>query len=124
MDFQQGHVPANNTEVRERNLSSSNISSREPSMVSSGRSTPYHDRMDIEEDNVPPTHHNANQSPELSYETTQERTLRLGKATNLLDNTRIPATNNEATPAHAVHEEDIINIQLPYDPNAPTDPEL
>jgi len=48
----------------------------------------------------------------------------LGKATNLPDNTRIPATNNEATPAHAVHEEDVINIQLPYDPNALTDPEL
>ena len=124
MDFQQGHIPANNTEVRGRNPSSSNISSRELSMVSSGRSTPYHNRMDIEEDNVPPTHHNANQSPELSYEMTQEWILRLGKATNLLDNTRIPATNNEAIPAHAVHEEDVINIQLPYNPNTPTDPEL
>ena len=78
MDFQQGHVPANNTEVRGRNPFSSNFSSREPSMASSGRSTPYHDRMDIEEDNVPPTHYTANQRPELSYETEQEKALRLG----------------------------------------------
>ena len=124
MDFQQGHAPANNSEVRGRNPLSSNISSREPSMVSSGRSTPYHDRMDIEEDNVPPSNHTTNQRPELSYETEQEKALRLGKATNLPDNTRPPATNNEATPAHVAHEEDVINIQLPYDPNAPTDPEL
>ena len=124
MDFQQGHIPANNPEVRGRNPLSSNISSREPSMMSSGRSTLYHDRMDIEEDNVPPSNHTTNQCPELSYETEQEKALRLGKATNLPDNTRPPATNIEATPAHVAHEEDVINIQLPYDPNAPTDPEL
>ena len=60
MDFQQGHVSANNSEVRGRNPLSSNISSREPSMVSSGRSTPYHNRMDIEEDNIPPSNHSTN----------------------------------------------------------------
>ena len=124
MDFQQGHTPANNSEIRGRNSLSSNISSREPSMVSSGRSTPYHDRMDIEEDNIPSSNHSTYQRPELSYETEQEKAMRLGKATNLPDNTRPPATNNEATPAHVAHEEDVINIQLPYDPNAPTDPEL
>ena len=124
MDFQQGHAPTNKSEVRGRNPLSPNISSRELSMVSSGQSTPYHDRMDIEEDNVPPSNHSTYQRPELSYETEQEKAMRLGKATNLPDNTRPLATNNEATPAHVAHEEDAINIQLPYDPNAPTDPEL
>jgi len=66
--------------------------------------------MDIDEDDVPPTNHSANQSPQLSYENTQEKELRLGKATNLPDNTRPPAFNNEATPAHAPHVEDVINI--------------
>ena len=37
---------------------------------------------------------------------------------------RPPATNNEATPLYVPHMEDIINIQLPYDPQAPTEPEL
>ena len=83
MDFQQGHASANKSEVRGRNPLSSNISSREPSMVSSGQSTPYHDRMDIEEDNVPPSNHSTYQRPELSYETEQEKAMRLGKATNL-----------------------------------------
>ena len=32
--------------------------------------------------------------------------------------------NNEAPPTHASHEESIINIQLSYDLQAPTKPEL
>ena len=31
---------------------------------------------------------------------------------------------NEATPAHGQHEEDVINVQIPYDIDAPTEPEL
>jgi len=80
--------------------------------------------MDIEVDDVPSSNQTSNQRLELSYETEQEKALRLGKATNLPDNTRPPATNNEATPAHIEHEEDVINIQLLYDPDAPTEPEL
>ena len=93
-------------------------------MVSSGRATPYHNRMDIEVDDVPPTDQISNQRLELSYETEHEKALRLDKATNLPDNMRPPTTNNKATPAHVAHKEDVINIQLPYDPNAPMEPEL
>jgi len=80
--------------------------------------------MDIEVDDVPPSSQISNQHLELSYETEQEKALRLGKATNHPDNTRPPTTNNEATPAHVAHEEDVINIQLPYDPNTPTESKL
>ena len=37
---------------------------------------------------------------------------------------RAPGVNNEANPACDSHEDDIINVQIPYDPNAPTEPEL
>ena len=37
---------------------------------------------------------------------------------------RPPNVHNEVLPTHAPHEEEIINIQLPYDPQAPTEPEL
>jgi len=37
---------------------------------------------------------------------------------------RPPASNNEATPSHVPHEDDVINIQLPYDPQASIEPEL
>jgi len=32
--------------------------------------------------------------------------------------------NNETLTSHVHHEDDVINIQLPYDPQAPTKPEL
>ena len=63
-------------------------------------------------------------SPELSYETEQDKALRLGKATDLDNNTRHTGVTNEATPTNDNHEDDIINVQLPYDPQAPTELEL
>ena len=63
-------------------------------------------------------------SPELLYETEQDKALRLGKATDLEINMRPTGGNNEATPRNGIHEDDIINIQLLYDPQAPTEPEL
>jgi len=80
--------------------------------------------MDTDPDDAPATGGNDNERLELSYETEQEYASRIGKATNQQDNTRPPAINNEATPSHVPHEDDIINIQLPYDPQAPTEPEL
>jgi len=80
--------------------------------------------MDTDPDDAPATGGNDNERLELSYKTEQEYASRIGKATNQQDNTRSPATNNEATPSHVPHEDDIINIQLPYDPQAPTEPEL
>ena len=82
MDIQSGRVLTNNSEVRERNpLSSANFS-RDSSIGSSGRSTSYHNRMDIDLDDAPAIGGNDNKHLELSYETEQENTLRIGKATN------------------------------------------
>ena len=93
-------------------------------MVSSGRSTPYHNRMDTDVDIVPVNIESNNKWLELSYETEQENAIRVSIATNQQVPTRLHNANNEATPTHARHEDDIINIQLLYDPNAPTEPEL
>ena len=124
MDTQLGGIPINNFEVRERNSLSSTNSSRDPSMVSSGRSTPYHDRMDTDPVDFPSNGEVPNEHLELSYETEQEKALRSSKATNQQDTSRLQNTNNEATPLHVQHEEDVINIQLPYNPQAPTEPNL
>ena len=49
-------------------------------------------------------------------------------ATNQQTNQQVPTRplggNNEANPTHGQHEENVINVQIPYDPNAPTEPEL
>ena len=121
---QTGCVLSDNNEVQGRNVTSSNHSSREPSMVSSGCSTPYCDRMDMDLDEDPVAGVVNIGSPELSYEIEQDKALRLGKATDLENNTRLTGVNNEATPTNGNHEDDIINVQLLYDPQAPTEPEL
>ena len=61
---------------------------------------------------------------ELSYETEQEKALRVGMVANQQETSRPTDVNNEAAPSHVQHEDDVINIQLPYDPQASTEPEL
>ena len=79
----------------------------------------------------------------LSYEIEQEKALHLSKATETSGNMRPQNGNNEATSINlecagnvnqgkwqqcdaASNDDDdnIINIQLPYNPNSPTKPEL
>jgi len=92
--------------------------------------------MDVDPD--PPT-----DSPALSYETEQEKLLHLRKVAEALNNTRLQNGNNEASPiqlecaGHTIpnelqpcaaapsnEDDNDINIQLPYDPNASTEPDL
>jgi len=63
-------------------------------------------------------------TPELSYETKQEKALCTSKAADQQDPIRPMNGNNEASPTHAHHKESIINIQLPYDPHTPMEPDL
>ena len=104
-------------------MSSVNIS-RESSMASSGRSTPYHERMDMDIEPVPSIQNPSMECLELSYEAEQEKESRVGMAANHQETSRPQNGNNEASPSHAHHEDDVINIQLPYNPQAPTKPEI
>jgi len=79
-------------------------------MVSSGRSTLYHDRMDTDPVDFPSNSEVPNERLELSYETEQENALRCSKVINQQDTSRPQDTNNEATPSYVQHEEDVINI--------------
>ena len=80
---------------------------------------PYYKRMNVDTD-LP----NKKLHPELSYETEQEKAIRVSMTTNQQKTTRPTNVHNETPPSHAQHEEESINIQLPYDPHAPTKPEL
>ena len=126
MDIQSGVSPTINSEGRGRNPLPSANSSRESSLASSGCATSYHERMDI--DIVPETEESNIKSHELSYETEQERAIRVNMAANQQTNqqvsTRPLGGNNEANSTHVQHEDDIINIQIPYDLHAPIEPEL
>ena len=126
MDIQSGVSPSINSEERGWNpLPTANLS-RESSLASSGRVTPYHERIDM--DVVSEIEESNTESRELSYETEHERAIRVSMAANQQANQQEPMRplggNNEAKSTHVQHEDDDINIQIPYDLNAPTEPEL
>jgi len=93
-------------------------------MASSGQAIPYHDRMDTNMDCDPTIGESNNERLEMSYKTEQKKAIRVGIAANQQESSRPQNINNEASPTHAPHEDNVINIQLLYDPQAPTKPEL
>ena len=121
MDIPTGQVPAFDFEVRERNpISAANLS-REFSLASSGWSTPYHDRIDV---NMDCNSTMREPTPELFYKTEQEKALWISIVANHQETTKPKSGCNEAPLTHASYEESIINIQLPYNMKAPTELEL
>ena len=107
------------------------------SMVSS---TIYHERMELNNgmdiDFDPPV-----ETPALSYEDEGDKEICLRKTTETTNNTRLQSGNNEASITRSNHgnhafsdntqalspyvnDDNDINIQLPYDPNSPMDPNL
>ena len=80
MDIQLGVSPNINSKERGRNLLPFAKSSRKSSLASSGRLTPYHERMDM--DMVPEIEESNTESHELSYKTEQERNIRVSMAAN------------------------------------------
>jgi len=89
--------------------------------MSSGQATPYHDRMG---DDMDCNSTVVNSAPELSYKMVQEKVLHIRKAADQQKPIRPMGGNSEATPTCASNEESVINIQLPYNLNAPMEPEL
>jgi len=82
---------------------------------------PYCDRMD---DRMDCEFTSRDMTLELSYETEQEKVLCTSKAADQQDPMRPTSGNNKASPTHTHHKESIINIQLPYNPYAPTELDL
>jgi len=80
IDIQSGVSPTINSEERGRNPLPSANSSRESSLASSGHTTPYYERMDM--DVVSETEESNIESRELSYETEQERAIRVSMVAN------------------------------------------
>ena len=79
-------------------------------------------------DVVPESEESNIKSCELSYETEQERAIRVSMAANQQTNQQIPTRplggNNETSSTHVQHKDDIINIQILYDLYAPMELEL
>ena len=119
MDIPTGQFPNNESKVRGRNSFSPVNLSRESLVASSGRSMLYHERINVDMD-LP----SEESQPEMSYETEQEKAIWVSMAANQQETARPMNVHNEAPPSHAQHKGESINIQLPYNPHAPTEPEL
>ena len=122
MDIQLELAPNNFDGVRGRTLSSNRSIPMDVSMSFTKSSVVYHERM---------TTNNANNnddlvdaSPELSYKTEQEKAFHISKVADQQDTMRTMGNNNKASTTYGTHEKSVINIQLPYNPQAPTKPDL
>jgi len=141
MEFLPGPTPNNHNEVRGRNLSTNRSVSRDLLMSSTKSSVVYHEKMvnngmNIDEELV-------ESAPALSYEMEQERAIHTSKVAKKQGNMRpkgrnlkapnlnpkhVPNVDQHDLPTHGIvsqtEDDSVINIQLLYDPQAPTEPDL
>jgi len=119
MDIPTGQFPNNESKVRGRNSFLPVNLFRESSVALSGCSTLYHKRMNVNMDLS-----SEKLQPEMSYETDQEKAIWVSMVANQQETVRPTDVHNEAPPSHAQHKGESINIQLPYNLHASTEPEL
>jgi len=140
MDKSTGVNLVNDVKIRGRSSCIEKNLSRDTSMSSTCSSVIYYERvtmnngMDIDSD-MPV------ESPALSYKTEQEKQSCLSKVTRTSNNTRPQGVNNGASSMQSDHvdhvspnetrgkaphddNDNVINIQITYDPNVPTEPKL
>ena len=144
MDIFPGTAPDNYDEVRGRPLSTNTNISRDSSMSFARSSVAYHEKIERNNDMVIDNDFN-DSSLALSYENEQERAIYVSKAADLQNNMRPQCdslnvanstsqhvlnedhqsnTGNKVTQTTTSHKDEVINIQLPYSPQAPMEPEL
>jgi len=122
IDFPTGPTPDNYNEVRGRTLSTNKSISSDISISSTKSSVIYHERMILnnsKDDDDP-----MDTSLALSHRTVQKKVFYISKAADQQNYTRTKEGNIEATAAYGTYNESIINIQLPYNPQALTEPDL
>ena len=142
MDIFAGPSPDNFDEVRDRSCSTKGNISRDSSMFSIKSSIVYHKK--IEHNNAMVIDDEMNDIfPALSYETDQEKVLRISKVAEQQINMRFKCSNlvpSKLTPQYIINEQQhsdptygqathikddmVINIQLLYDSHAPMEPDL
>ena len=91
IDIPMGQFPNNKSKMRGRNSFSPINLSKESSVASSGRLTPYHKRMNVDID-LP----SEESQPEMSYKTEQEKAIQVSMVANQQETTRPTNVHNEA----------------------------
>jgi len=125
MDLLYRNISNNYDEIKSRTSSPKPQSSR-ASLISSTKSlVVYYERME-NNNNLEDVDMESFNSPQLSYATPKKQANQVSmvanSSTNMM-NQHIPIEYLTSSPSH-VDDDDVINIQLPYNPNASTEPEL
>ena len=116
--------PDNYEEVRGRNFLPKPQSSRVSSMFLTKSLILYYEKMKLN-NNLNKDINMENDSPQLSYVMSKEKANHISIITNSNNNTIDKHILIEHPISSTPHIDDmVINIQLPYNPNAPTKPEL
>jgi len=134
--FFAGSSPDNYNEVRGRTISPSVQVSRDLLVFSTKSSVAYYERMEHNNTTIENINMD-NVSPGLPYETTQKKAIWVSKAADTNNNAvtmiqqqHVPYEYPNTTSAHSpnmtlAHSDNtVINILLPYGPNALTEPDL
>ena len=117
--------------IRRRSHSSSRATTRSASLSSSAFFVPYHKRMKINNDLPDDNFKEPANSSQLSYKDNSQQENCVSKVTNLKPSSGLQHVSNEApalnilnTPYVDDNSDDIINIQITYDPDSPMEPKL
>ena len=124
MDLAYRNFSNNYDEMRDRTSSPKPQSSRASSMSLTKFSVVYHERIK-NNNNLEDINMESFNSPQLLYVTPKKQANQISIIANPSTNTinqRVPIKYPTSSPPHV--DNDVINIQLPYNPNASTEPEL
>jgi len=128
MDIDDINFSAN---VRGRSHSSSRATTRSTLLISSASSILYHEKMEINNDLPDDDFKKPVDSSQLSYKDKSQQENCVSKMTDLELPSSLQHTSNKAsalntlnTPCVDDNSDNIINIQILYNPDSPTEPEL
>jgi len=126
MDFSTEPLPDNYNKMRGKFLFIDKNTSRNSSMSFTKSSIAYHKKMANNGMDI-----NNNNFPVLLYEEEHEKALQVSKTAEYLtniklqgDNLNVPKPIPQCGPTMQNEKSAFINISLPYNPDAPTDPEI
>jgi len=127
MDINDCNVD-NYDDVREQTISCNKANSRIVSISSSEAFKPYHTKMEQLNDLSDEKFRDPIDSSQLLYDNQREREIQVSRMTDYENKTRKQHIAEKApalmsTPVQCV-DDNVINIQLSYDPDCPTEPEL
>jgi len=129
IDIDKDNKVNNYDDVRRRSPSSSNVFSRNISVVSKASSIPYHERIVINNNTSDEEFREPIDSSQLLYKDKSQANSHVNMVINPISPQESHYVSNKALALNisnllCIDDDDVINIQLLYNPNQLTEPNL